>query len=1471
MADLANLRIAVDSREVVQAEKDLNSFGQAGNRAEQATDGLANSSRGLSGAMAALTAAFAAIGLDRVIQQARDFSTAMAEVSTLINPAVVSMEQLNAVALDQAAQFGSAPITQAQALYKIISAGATSAAEANEILTAANRLAIGGVTDVATAAAGLTGAMNAYGAAAGSATDVSDAMFVAVSAGQTKIGELSAALGSVAPLAAQLGVPFDELVAATAALTKGSMSTSEAMTGLRAIFATVASPTQEAADLAAQLGIEFNAAALETKGLAGFMQDLVAKTGGSQEQMAKLFGGVEALVPALALSGEAGDDLANIMLDMAEKAGSTEEAFNLMAQSAGFKIDVLMSKIQVEAIKLGNAFLSVLIPAIDFINKNFNLLSGLLVTAAAGFAAYKTQVALAIAINNPFIATVLTVTSKIGIMAGVQVVAARATAALSSSMRALTATMMANPFVAVATAITAVIALLYSYRDANVQVGGETIRLGDIFLGVWQLISNAISVVQNAFTNGWANAFNSVSPALRSFGQFFDNVFTYVGNVVRNQINRWVGLFVGLSRAITAIFTDEGVGDAFRSALSVDYVGAFGRAIGSSIVGLANLGRASRGASAETVQLTRATSELPSAINELTPAVAGLTEATEAQSRADEAANNERQQAIQSAREYIESLQQATREIGKNAIELKEMEISARAAAAPTAELAEQTRRYGAALIEAMRGDMIGGAERELRNLNRQMEHQIELIGMTAEERDAATRAFEDETLVAEMAEKGITRGNEALEEYLRLRRELAQGESTFAREAADIERMANNLETAAGMFGQSRIGSVLQGVLNLEVKFKDGETRKVSEAIARTFPQMAQFIGQAVAGAQVGQQVNNLLGAVGIRSSGAGSQLGGAVGMMFGGPIGAIGGAIVGGVLGGMLKGTPRAAATIEVAGGNALMSAVSGSKKLQGVASGLANGLIKGLGDVAETLGGELGGAVRLSIGQRKDKFTVDVTGQGRTKGVPTFNTEAEAIAFAMRHAIAQGAITGVSAGAQALIRASGDLNEQVQKALKFDEVFRDLLKETDPLQAKLNELNLEMQRLTKIFDEAGASAQDRAQLEELFSIRRQKAIFEANRDRRELEIELMEAQGREAEALAASRALELEAMDASLRGLKEQIFAAQDAAAAQRELADAQKEAARQMAQEAEEAARLTAARRSLEVELLEALGDTNGALAMRRQLELEATEVSLRGLRQQIFAAEDAAAAQRQMAEAQEAAQQRVSNAQDVLRQAYERESSTLIETAKRFRSLGDALRSVSGSISGMISGGAASADLRGAFLRTAAAARLGDVAALEALPNLASELAQSVTETAPDRLSMIRELMAIKNETEMAALVTDRQASIAEQQLDAITQQTMQLISINETMVTVAEAARQLVALSGGTPAPIGSTASVQQAAVYDANQSPLFANNDNTRNELSALRDEMKIALFQIAKNTGKASDQLARWDGEGLPEARGY
>ncbi|MFW2438055.1 MAG: phage tail tape measure protein [Arenicellales bacterium] len=301
------------------------------------------------------------------------FQKKMSEVATLLDD-TSSIDGITQSVREMAIEYGSDAPAQASAMYQIISAGAEDAAEANEILAASNKLAIGGVTEITIAADGLTSVLNAYGDQVEDATAVSDAMFVAMKAGKTTIGELSGSVGSAAPLAATLGVEFNELLASTSALTLGGVSTSEAMTGVRATLVAITKPTAEAKKLAKELGIEFNTGALRAKGLSDFLLDLKEKTGGNTEVMAEMFGSVEALNTVLALTGNQAGAFTDILIKLDEKAGATAAAVSEMTDNFDFEYDQLIANFKDIGLSLGEGVLPPLTDVLAGFNELFAVL-----------------------------------------------------------------------------------------------------------------------------------------------------------------------------------------------------------------------------------------------------------------------------------------------------------------------------------------------------------------------------------------------------------------------------------------------------------------------------------------------------------------------------------------------------------------------------------------------------------------------------------------------------------------------------------------------------------------------------------------------------------------------------------------------------------------------------------------------------------------------------------------------------------------------------------------------------------------------------------------------------------------------------------------------------------------------------------------------------------------------------------------
>lgn len=221
--------------------------------------------------------------------------------------------------------------------------------------------------------------------------------------------------------------------------------------------------------------------------------------------------------------------------------------------------------------------------------------------------------------------------------------------------------------------------------------------------------------------------------------------------------------------------------------------------------------------------------------------------------------------------------------------------------------------------------------------------------------------------------------------------------------------------------------------------------------------------------------------------------------------------------------KGGTTAGRIGAVAGaGDALGQAVGGvgGSALSGAAGGAMIGLQLG-GPIGAAAGAVIGGIMGIFSGSKAKKAQKAAEAKARADEAARVAAEAAArvqvIANQKRSLEIQiMELTGDSAGALAAIRAD--------ELAAMDESNRGLA-----------------ERIYALQDEAEAAAK----------------LAILNSQHRALEIELMEAQGDAAGALAASRELELAAMDPSLQALKRMVYAAEDAAAAEDLLSERREE--------------------------------------------------------------------------------------------------------------------------------------------------------------------------------------------------------------------------------------------------------------------------------------------------------------------------
>ena len=335
----------------------ISSVGKGLNKLEGQVGSITGPLASVTDSILKLDLALAAAGLavtGYAVKIADDFDTAFGEISTLIGQPADNLRDFQAQILEYSERSTASLDQITSATYGAISAG-VDYKDSLTLISAAEQLAIAGKADLGTTTTALVSTMNAFGASADEAGAYADTFFTAVKLGQTTIPELSSSIGKLAPIASAAGLGFDEMAAAIATITaETGTSTAEAITGIRAAITSLLKPSKEASDTASALGIEFNAAALESKGFAGVLDDVAKATGGNTETIAKLFGSVEALAPVLALTGNASEKFAENLGAFKTNAGAAEIASRELTDTLGNLGQILQNNLNSALISAGS-------------------------------------------------------------------------------------------------------------------------------------------------------------------------------------------------------------------------------------------------------------------------------------------------------------------------------------------------------------------------------------------------------------------------------------------------------------------------------------------------------------------------------------------------------------------------------------------------------------------------------------------------------------------------------------------------------------------------------------------------------------------------------------------------------------------------------------------------------------------------------------------------------------------------------------------------------------------------------------------------------------------------------------------------------------------------------------------------------------------------------------------------------------
>ena len=168
-------------------------------------------------------------------KMAFDFDKSMSQIESLVGVAADKVAEMGETAKKMAIDTGRSANEAAEALFFITSAGLRGA-DATDTLEASLRAAAVGLGETKTIADLATSAMNGYANENLTATQATDILVASVREGKLEASELAGAMGGVIPLASSMGVGFEEVGAALAAMSRTGTNAANGATQLNAIL-----------------------------------------------------------------------------------------------------------------------------------------------------------------------------------------------------------------------------------------------------------------------------------------------------------------------------------------------------------------------------------------------------------------------------------------------------------------------------------------------------------------------------------------------------------------------------------------------------------------------------------------------------------------------------------------------------------------------------------------------------------------------------------------------------------------------------------------------------------------------------------------------------------------------------------------------------------------------------------------------------------------------------------------------------------------------------------------------------------------------------------------------------------------------------------------------------------------------------------------------------------------------------------
>lgn len=275
------------------------------------------------------------------------------KVNTLANLSDAEFTKYKESAIQSSNELGVSLNDYNEAIYNAMSSG-IDFASSQEFVNDANKLAVGGFTDVTKAVDVLTTIINAYGLEAEDSARISDILINVQNKGKVTVDQLASAMGNVIPTANLFGVNLENIGTAYAIMTSQGISAEIATTQINATLNELGSSGSKTSDiLMEKTGKSFKQLMDEGYSLGDVLKIVEQYANENGIAFNDLWSSSEAMKGSAALLNEEFGSFNDVMNDSISITGSTQAAYDKMTDTAEYKLKKAINELKNSFIKLG--------------------------------------------------------------------------------------------------------------------------------------------------------------------------------------------------------------------------------------------------------------------------------------------------------------------------------------------------------------------------------------------------------------------------------------------------------------------------------------------------------------------------------------------------------------------------------------------------------------------------------------------------------------------------------------------------------------------------------------------------------------------------------------------------------------------------------------------------------------------------------------------------------------------------------------------------------------------------------------------------------------------------------------------------------------------------------------------------------------------------------------------------------------